>query len=108
MLLTTRGMGCILLLAALSIPFATLAHNAPSGWAYPYECCSDKDCEVLPLERVTVEPDGYHLPNGAVVAHNKIRYSPDGRYHWCRYGGTGSLIRPSGQQVCLWVPGGGT
>lgn len=85
-----------------------LSRTAHAHDWYPWECCSDKDCEVLPLERVTVEPDGYHLPNGAVVPHNKIRYSPDGRYHWCRYGGTGGLIRPSGQQACLWVPGGGT
>jgi hypothetical protein len=102
-------MAAVLITAALVLSFMlALSIRAHAHSWYPYECCSDKDCEVLDADKVRVEPDGYHLPNGSVVAHNKIRFSPDGQFHWCRYGGTGGVIRPTDQQVCLWVPGGGT
>lgn len=96
-----------LALALLAQP--GVAHEAPTGWPYPLECCSGEDCrETGP----NTEPDpimvptGWQLVDGTVIAFAEARPSPDGRFHTCRRGGktTGAVIRPEGRKVCLWVP----
>lgn len=79
---------------------------------YPYDCCHDRDCWPMGLDRDAQEPDprivpgGYMTHDGKFVPENQTRYSPDGRYHVCRQGGlkAGSLITPSGRPFCLFVP----
>ena len=85
------------------------AHDAASGWSYPWECCSSTDCwetssatEKDPLATAA----GWQLQDGSIVPFNLTRPSPDGAFHVCRRGGqlNGPLITPSGGPACLWVP----
>jgi len=74
-----------------------LGHEAPSGWMYPMECCSNNDCAEMP-EDDTPKPlagGDWLLRTGEVVPRSKVKWSPDGRYHLCRMG---ELI------FCLFVP----
>lgn len=79
---------------------------------YPWECCHDRDCWVMGAGEREPEPrftrEGWRLHDGALVPFSEARPSPDGRFHVCRYGGAdkGSVIRPAGAPVCLWVPMG--
>ena len=95
-----RSLVAALALACLSIP--ALSHS----W-YDPECCSSADCEMVASRDVQRGPDGWILPTGDVVPFDMTRDSLDGDFHWCRYGGTGSLIRPAGKAPCLYVPPGG-
>lgn len=88
------------ILAALILcAMPAYAHEAPSGWSYPAECCSDRDCAPL-AESETPKPlDGgaWLLSTGEVVQKSKVKFSPDGLYHLCR-GVSGGMI------FCLFVP----
>ncbi len=79
------------------------APPAVSHSFYDRECCSDRDCEPLDEGSVKVTPGGYRLPNGQVIAFADARWSPDGRYHWCRASPDRPVIRAGGK-ACLWVP----
>jgi len=37
------------------------AHQAPSGWAYPTECCSGIDCAEIPASAVKETQRGYQV-----------------------------------------------
>lgn len=90
----------ILLLAMLAGP--ALAHS----W-YPAECCSDRDCYPVPIERVKTVPGGWLVESNAFIPYANARPSPDGRFHICRReDGKGDLINPSGQPACFWAPMG--
>lgn len=92
--LGARGALFFLLLAG-----PALAHS----W-YPWECCSDRDCYVVPVERVRVVPGGWML-DGFFVSHGEARPSPDGLFHICRtQDGKGELIRPTQKPACAWAP----
>lgn len=79
------------------------AHDAPTGWTYPMECCSNYDCRMD--NRVKVVPRGYQVPSGEVVPFDdkKVRQSPDGEYHWCTGGGYNHS-----PTLCLFVPANGS
>ena len=85
------------------------AHEAASGWTYPWECCSSTDCWETSN---TTEKDpvataaGWQLQDGSIVPFNMTRPSPDGAFHVCRRGGqlNGAVIRPNKRPACLWVP----
>lgn len=90
--------------------FLTLAHDSGKGWPYPPECCSDGDCWQVG-ERGEPDPvkvlDGWLLWDGKVVPYNKVRLSPDGNFHVCRWGASvdGDVVVPyDGKGWCLWVP----
>lgn len=73
------------------------------GW-YPWECCSDRDCYAVPVERVRVVPGGWML-DGFFVGYGEARPSPDGLFHICRtQDGKGDLIRPTQKPACAWAP----
>ena len=86
------------------------AHEAPSGWEYDAACCSDRDCGVMPFNRVTPGPDGWrvrvepgehHYYPGAldvVVPYDsrQIRHSQDTEFHLC--------LTSTGHLLCLYVP----
>lgn len=83
-------------------PDAGLAHDAKSGWAYPYACCSGLDCREVNATQIRERPEGFVIgPTGEVVgyADKRIRNSPDGEYHWCSVAG-----RDDGRTICLFVP----
>lgn len=94
-----------LILAVLAFAGAlcvALAHS----W-YPIECCSEKDCFPVPVERVKTAPGGWVLEDGTFIAFRDARPSPDGRYHLCRYNdGAGALITVPGKPTCFWAPMG--
>ena len=94
------------LLALLIVLFPSLAfaHDAPSGWSYPIECCSTVDCREVPASAVKEVWNGYLITLSTkqeIVPYGsyKIKDSPDGAYHWCSQGGTND-----GKTLCLFVP----
>ena len=86
-----------LILALSTTPAA--AHMAQSGWAYPTECCSGRDCFEFDGARIKETPDGYALPSGTVVPYNdrRLRSSPDDAYHLC-------VNFVNKRLMCLFVP----
>lgn len=77
------------------------AHIAPSGWAYPYQCCSDRDCQPVHGE-ISEGPDGYVVKDtGEIIGYQdpRLRYSPDGEFHLCAVPG-----KSKSNAICLFVP----
>lgn len=83
--------------AFLFVLHGVSAHQAPSGWQYPLECCSDHDCAPIADADIPRPLDGgdWLLTTGEVVLRSKVKWSPDGHYHLCRMG---EVI------FCLFVP----
>lgn len=81
---------------------AALAHEF-----YDSECCSGSDCQAAKDGEVVQSPGGWLIiPLGIVVPYDKTRTSPDGKFHYCQYGGVGGaggFITASGRG-CLYVP----
>ena len=74
---------------------------APTGWAYPYQCCSDRDCQPVHGTEVTEGPDGYVIKGtGEVLPYSdpRLKDSPDGEFHLCAAPGKRSAA------ICLFVP----
>ena len=90
-----------MILLTLILMFATTPAAAHS-W-YPIECCSDKDCSVVPSEQVQVTPAGY-MVNGWHVAFSQAKASPDEEYHACISQGFNAPRRIK----CFWAPKGST
>ena len=76
-----------------------LAHS----W-YPQNCCSDYDCEPLPVEAIVETHDGWHIgycsPMRGVCVDNFVKrgqekHSEDGRFHLCF---------TSERIICFFVP----
>lgn len=95
-------------LAILAMTVATAsAHEAPTGWAYGWECCSGFDCRQLPQGAVATTPDGYLIKaTGEVIGYGdkRLRTSRDGFYHQCTPGGDPAAKR----SICLYAPGMGS
>ena len=82
------------------------AHQAPTGWAYPWTCCSNNDCRVVNESDSTVKvaetPEGYRISTtGEVIPYNdkRVKDSPDGLFHWCSRQG-----KDDTPTICLYVP----
>lgn len=77
------------------------AHDAPSGWSYPYSCCSNDDCREIEDVRVLEGPNGFTVPSGEVVPYldPRVMDSPDGKFHWCTVAGENT-----GRTICLFAP----
>lgn len=78
------------------------AHDAPSGWNYPFACCSGFDCRPVEARVISERPEGYVIGStGEVVAYSdrRVRNSPDGEFHWCSVAG-----KSDGRTICLFVP----
>ncbi len=84
----------LVLLALLLVVSPALSHS----W-YPHECCSDRDCAPMPEADAPKPLDGgnWLLTTGEIVPRDKVKWSPDGHYHICRFAATGGVI-------CLFVP----
>lgn len=95
----------LLLVAALAVVGAVIvahAHDAPSGWSYPFSCCSNHDCRMVSAEAVRERPEGYEIgATGEIVpyADARVRMSPDGDFHWCSVAGKDDTLT-----ICLFVP----
>ena len=82
--------------------FAASAHDAPTGWKYPYACCSGIDCRPVSKKQISERPEGFIINNtGEVIASSdtRLRDSPDGEYHWCSVAG-----EEQSRTICLFVP----
>ena len=78
--------------ATLALPvlaaFPARAHDAPTGWTYPWSCCSSMDCKEVADKAISERPEGYVVNStGEVVAYadKRVKDSPDGDYHWCAH-----------------------
>lgn len=90
------------------------AHEAPSGWEYPFACCSGADCARIDASTVRARPPGFivtvapgHHPMWPrerretlilEIPYDKARHSPDGLWHLC--------INDAGQLLCFFAPNG--
>lgn len=78
------------------------AHDAPTGWSYPFSCCSGYDCREVQSTAIGERPEGYVIKGtGEVVGYAdiRVRVSPDGMYHWCSVAGAND-----GRTICLFAP----
>ncbi len=97
----------IVTLACLAMSLLTVtpadAHQAPTGWTYPWTCCSNLDCQEVDAGAISEKPQGYVIQStGEVVSYGdkRVKNSPDGEYHWCAHqAGT-----DAGHTICLFVP----
>ncbi|WP_372352951.1 hypothetical protein [Pararhizobium sp. BT-229] len=90
------------LIAAGLWPATGRAHDAPSGWSYPFSCCSNQDCRPVATRAISEKPQGYVINvTGEVVpyADTRVRSSPDGEFHWCSVAG-----EARSRTLCLFVP----
>jgi hypothetical protein len=88
--------------SALTV-FPANAHQAPTGWTYPWACCSNMDCQEVEPKSISEEPQGYVIQStGEVVAYGdrRVKNSPDGEYHWCAH----QAGVDAGHTICLFVP----
>ena len=105
--LQTRPLLVLLIAAGLaawlfSLAYSAFAHDAPSGWSYPYSCCTNHDCRAVPQSAIAERPEGYVIgTTGEVVPYQdtRVRASPDGDFHWCSVAG-----KDNTRTICLFVP----
>ncbi len=94
-----------LLIAFAAVCLSSLraeAHDAKSGWSYPFSCCSGYDCREVNETSVRERPEGYVIQGtGEVLGYHDVRLkdSPDGEFHWCSVAGAND-----GRTICLFVP----
>lgn len=109
-----RGLSCFGLFAFAIASSSLSAHEAASGWDYPFECCYSADCAQIDPDAVrehgagftvTIAPGRHPMwpverraPLILDVPHRKARLSPDGLWHLC--------IDDSGELLCFFSPGG--
>lgn len=90
------------------------AHEAPSGWEYPFACCSGADCARIDASAVRAGPPGFVVTIAPgrhpmwprerrellilEIPYEKSRLSPDGLWHLC--------INDTGELLCFFAPGG--
>lgn len=93
-----------------------VAHEAMSGWRYPYQCCADNDCAELATSAVAETRSGYAVtvlpgthpmwpharadPLRLTVAYSDARPSPDGHFHLC--------LDHAGKLLCFFAAIGGS
>jgi hypothetical protein len=79
------------------------AHDAPSGWTYPFACCASLDCRQAAAGEVLERPEGYVVAGtGEVIPMTdaRVRPSPDGLFHRCAH----RSGLDAGKTICLFVP----
>lgn len=90
-------------IAAMFAPLAARGHEAPKGWTYPWECCSNQDCKPTSAVEVRETRGGYLVvATGEIVplTDKRVKDSPDGDYHICQEGGDFD----HGKVLCLFHP----
>jgi hypothetical protein len=84
-------------------PLRAAAHDAPTGWSYPWSCCSNQDCRAVSHEAIEEGPDGYVVTvTGELVPYRdrRVKESPDGEFPWCAH----KAGLDEGHTICLFVP----
>jgi hypothetical protein len=88
---------------SLAVVLPVMAHEAPTGWRYGWECCSNQDCRQLAGSEVEEGPVGYRIRlTGEIIPYSdaRIKLSKDEFFHQCTPGGVIDAIR----SICLYVP----
>lgn len=100
---------------------AAATPQAPLGWSYGWECCSQKDCAQAPAKAVTEGPNGVTVrlepgehpmllwPVEITIPYGSpsLKYeSKDGLYHVCH---DRQFIKPDGSHhtgrvICVYLP----
>jgi hypothetical protein len=99
-------MRCILLVIATLIATSAVAHDNPENWigqehrqnALGQYCCGENDCHAFTVDEVTVMPDGYHFPDGEIIAFDKAAPSIDHFFWKCAWG------VPKKETKCVFAP----
>lgn len=79
------------------------AHDAPTGWTYPWSCCSSMDCKEVADTAIEATRFGYRITaTGETIIYSDVRIkdSPDGHFHWCAH----QAGIDAGHTICLFVP----
>lgn len=105
--ISPRQLGQMMGLCSLLLLFVVpaLAHQAPSGWQYPYACCSRQDCRPLKTGEVVYTPGGWNFPaTGQTFPEAVAQPSPDKQSHACFvHTMEGLRVRNMGSQPCFWI-----
>jgi hypothetical protein len=111
-LLASLTVGVVIAAAALGIVGAAtkaFPHDAlptaakPQGWAYPFACCANFDCEAVPESAIVEGARGYEIRStGELIPmlDKRVKDSPDGQFHWCAH----RAGLDAGKTICLFVP----
>jgi hypothetical protein len=93
----------VTLLFAPAFTLTAAAHEAPTGWNYPWACCSNQDCQEVGDTAISERPEGYVVAQtGEIIPYRdkRVKDSPDGEYHWCAH----KAGLDAGHTICLFVP----
>lgn len=79
------------------------AHHAPSGWQYPWSCCSNQDCRPVPCDTLEDIGDGKVLDNenGQTYQKDQVFSSGDSHCHLCT-----ELGKVDGKPICAFIQQG--
>lgn len=95
-----------ILAACLLFTVPAFAHEAPTGWQYGWECCSNRDCWQENAGAIEELVNGYRVVlTGEVIAYGdkRIKMSKDEFFHRCTRAGDPADDR----SLCLYVPNRG-
>lgn len=124
-MIKTWGAALLAFAMVQAVPTHAVAHMAtptsaqPLGWEYPYDCCSDKDCQPIPVTAITetgtrvivrLRKSEHKMLTKDVtfeLTHTdpRIRPSLDGEWHACISPMTFYDRTPEGNNlICLLAP----
>jgi hypothetical protein len=111
---------CFAVLIGMAAWSVARGHEAPLGWQYALQCCSNQDCSQIPASAVQEGPQGYTLNitpemnNQLAVAKtftvpygdSRIRYDgQDGYFHVCIGSASPAFVDTEPNRLlCLYVP----
>jgi hypothetical protein len=81
--------GAVIVVVFIALLRGLGAHEAPSGWSYPIECCSGHDCFAIKTDELLEQKDGSWLYTARNLKFPKasIRPSQDRHFHVCIFNG---------------------
>lgn len=111
--LATIGIAVLIWFLALFVLLALAsAHEAPSGWMYPVECCSHSDCDVVikhgeydGLATMTTAKHG-EIAVPVQKLTNGTRPSQDQDWHICAWPVKKLDASAKRTIFCIFAPGG--
>jgi hypothetical protein len=79
------------------------AHPSPSGWQYPWSCCSNQDCRPVECDTLEEIGDGkvQDTENGQTYAKDQVFSSGDHHCHVCT-----ELGKTDGKPLCAFTVNG--
>jgi hypothetical protein len=79
------------------------AHHAPSGWSYPWQCCSNRDCRPVECDTLEEIEDGKvrDIENGQTYDRSMVQSSGDSHCHLCT-----ELGKVDGKPICAFIQQG--